>query len=83
MLQKTLTFNGRILSDLAIQTDIPLAGGKSGAVMKAGTTLDVLAQLGVRDPNHAPQVLVLLMEELNRQNKYARLNAHRYPAWLH
>ena len=69
MLQKMITFNAPILSAITVAEDVPLPGGKAGAVFKSGTSLETVAQHGVRDEALAPQTLVLLMEQLGLQDK--------------
>lgn len=68
-LAKMLRVNGTKIAKLQLSEDIPVPGGKPGTVLTAGTSLETLAQYGVKDPLLAPQTLVLLMEELGKQTR--------------
>ncbi|KIO19963.1 hypothetical protein M407DRAFT_11128 [Tulasnella calospora MUT 4182] len=74
-LAKMLRVNGSKIAKLQLSEDIPVPGGKLGTVLTAGTSLETLAQYGVKDPLLAPQTLVLLMEELGKQTQYPVLLA--------
>ncbi|KAG8913323.1 37S ribosomal protein S23 mitochondrial [Tulasnella sp. 408] len=74
-LAKMLRVNGTKIAKLQLSEDIPVPGGKPGTVLTAGTSLETLAQHGVKDPLLAPQTLVLLMEELGKQTRYPVLFA--------
>lgn len=64
-----LRVNGSKISELKISEDIPVPGGKPGTVVTSGTSLETLAQYGIKDPLLAPQTLVLFMEELGKQEQ--------------
>lgn len=59
------------ISKLSLEEEVPIPGGRPGTTLKAGTSLEVLAQYGTKDPLLAPQTLVLLFEALGKQTAYA------------
>ncbi|KAG9006114.1 37S ribosomal protein S23 mitochondrial [Tulasnella sp. JGI-2019a] len=63
------------LGKIKLNKDIPLPGGKTGAVLKAGTPLEALVSVGTKDPALAPQTLTLLLEALGEQTQYPVLIA--------
>ncbi|KAG8896630.1 37S ribosomal protein S23 mitochondrial, partial [Tulasnella sp. 417] len=74
-LAKMLKVNGSKITQLKLSKDVPVPGGKPGTLLTAGTSLETLAQYGVKDPLLAPQTLVLLMQELGKQTTYPVLLA--------
>ncbi|KAG8908625.1 hypothetical protein FRB99_004913 [Tulasnella sp. 403] len=74
-LSKILTFNQAKISKLRVMGDLPIPGGRAGAILKAGSPLETLAQYGIKDPSVAPQTLVLLFEQLGKQTEYPLLVA--------
>ncbi|KAG8874602.1 37S ribosomal protein S23 mitochondrial [Tulasnella sp. 331] len=63
------------LREIQLSKDVPLPGGKAGAVLKKGTPLEALVTVGTKDPALAPQTLVLLFEALGEQTQYPVLIA--------
>lgn len=57
------------LRQIRLSRDVPLPGGKAGAVLKEGTELEALVTVGIKDPALAPQTLILLLEALGEQTQ--------------
>lgn len=68
-LARIVQANEAKLQKIHLRQDTPMPGGKAGAVLREGTTLDVLASVGTKEPALAPQTLVLLFEALAQQTQ--------------
>ena len=68
-LKQIVNVNQTRLAKLHMGEELPVPGGKPGAVIKAGTSLEALAQYGIKDPLVAPQTLVMLFNELGKQTQ--------------
>jgi len=72
VLRQLATVNASSLQSLVIDSDVSF--DKAGTIT-AGSNIDQLAQLGIKDASIAPKVLRILLEELGKQTKYPVLLA--------
>ncbi|KDQ13080.1 hypothetical protein BOTBODRAFT_133998 [Botryobasidium botryosum FD-172 SS1] len=72
VLRQLATVNASSLQSLVIDSDVSF--DKAGTIT-AGSNIDQLAHLGIKDASIAPKVLRILLEELGKQTKYPVLLA--------
>jgi len=72
VLRQLTTVNAPSFQSLVTDSEINIE--KVGTI-PANTNMDQLAQVGIKDPNVAPKVLSVLLEELGKQTKYPVLLA--------